>query len=64
MLLANETVAQSMSSAPFLYRVHEKPDPAKMEALEKTLRAVGVVVPTVFYIVWGVMEIVSLPIAK
>jgi ribonuclease R len=46
MLLANETVAQSMSSAPFLYRVHEKPDPAKMEALEKTLRAVGVVVPT------------------
>ena len=24
----------------------------------------GVVVPTVFYIVWGVMEIVSLPIAK
>jgi hypothetical protein len=24
----------------------------------------GVVVPTVFYVVWGVMEIVSLPIAK
>jgi len=24
----------------------------------------GVVVPTVFYILWGVMEIVSIPIAK
>ena len=24
----------------------------------------GVVIPTVFYILWGVMEIVSIPIAK
>jgi hypothetical protein len=24
---------------------------------------IGVVVPTVFYIVWGIMEIVSIPIA-
>ncbi len=24
----------------------------------------GVVVPTVFYILWGVMEIVTIPIAK
>ncbi|MBT8080114.1 MAG: hypothetical protein KJO31_16165 [Gammaproteobacteria bacterium] len=24
---------------------------------------VGVVVPTVFYIIWGIMEIVSIPIA-
>ena len=24
----------------------------------------GVVIPTVFYIVWGVMEIVSIPIAQ
>lgn len=24
----------------------------------------GVTVPTVFYIIWGVMEIVSIPIAK
>jgi ribonuclease R len=46
MLLANETVAQAMADVPFLYRIHERPDPAKMEALEKTLRAVGVSVPT------------------
>lgn len=45
MLLANETVARGMAAVPFLYRVHEKPDPAKMEALEKTLRAVGVAIP-------------------
>lgn len=45
MLLANETVAQAMSDVPFLYRVHERPDPAKMHTLEKTLRAVGVAVP-------------------
>ena len=25
---------------------------------------IGVVFPTVFYIIWGVMEIVSIPIAK
>jgi hypothetical protein len=24
----------------------------------------GVVIPTVFYILWGIMEIVTLPIAK
>ena len=25
---------------------------------------IGVVVPTVFYIVWGIMEIIHIPIAK
>lgn len=25
---------------------------------------IGVVVPTVFYIIWGVMEVVTIPIAK
>ena len=25
---------------------------------------VGVVVPTVFYIIWGIMEIVTIPIAR
>jgi len=25
---------------------------------------IGVVMPTVFYILWGVMEIISIPIAK
>ena len=25
---------------------------------------IGVVTPTVFYIIWGIMEIISIPIAK
>lgn len=25
---------------------------------------IGVVVPTVFYIVWGIMELVTIPLAK
>jgi len=25
---------------------------------------IGITVPTVFYIVWGVMEIVTIPVAK
>jgi len=25
---------------------------------------IGVVIPTVFYIIWGIMEIVTIPIAK
>ena len=24
----------------------------------------GVVIPTVFYILWGIMEVISIPIAK
>jgi len=40
--------------------------PAMQQILDNPflLLFLGVVVPTVFYIVWGVMEIVSLPIAK
>ena len=40
--------------------------PAMQQVLDNPflLLFLGVVVPTVFYVVWGVMEIVSLPIAK
>mgnify|MGYP003704683369 FL=1 len=40
--------------------------PAMQQILDNPflLLFLGVDVPTVFYIVWGVMEIVSLPIAK
>ncbi len=46
--------------------VSEEPIPAMQQVLDNPflLLFLGVVVPTVFYIVWGVMEIVSLPIAK
>ncbi len=40
--------------------------PAMQQVLENPflLLFLGVVMPTVFYIVWGVMEIISIPIAK
>ena len=44
----------------------EEPIPAMQQVLENPflLLFLGVAVPTVIYIVWGVMEIVSIPIAK
>jgi ribonuclease R len=48
MLAANETVAEFMSTQPCLYRVHETPDPLKLERLTKSLEAVGVPVPRDF----------------
>lgn len=44
----------------------DEPVPAMQQILDNPflLLFLGVVVPTVFYLVWGVMEIVSLPIAK
>jgi hypothetical protein len=46
--------------------VFEEPVPVMQQILDNPflLLFLGVVVPTVFYVVWGVMEIVSLPIAK
>ena len=46
--------------------MQDEPVPAMQQILDNPflLLFLGVVVPTVFYLVWGVMEIVSLPIAK
>lgn len=43
MLLANETVAEHLEThdAPTLYRVHEEPDPLKVEAFEQFIGALG-----------------------
>ena len=40
---------------PFMQRVLDNPF---------LLLFLGITVPTVFYIIWGVMEIVQIPIAK
>jgi hypothetical protein len=44
----------------------EEPVPAMQHILDNPflLLFLGIAMPTVLYIVWGVMEIVSLPIAK
>ena len=44
MLLANETIAEHFRwlDAPFIYRVHEKPEPEKMERLKIFLQSFGI----------------------
>jgi hypothetical protein len=46
--------------------VTEEPIPAMQQLLDNPflLLFIGLAVPTVLYTIWGVMEIVSLPIAK
>ena len=46
--------------------VPEEPIPAMQQLLDNPflLLFLGIAMPTVLYIVWGVMEIVSLPIAR
>lgn len=46
--------------------VPEEPVPALQQLIDNPflLLFLGIAMPTVLYIVWGVMEIVSLPIAK
>ena len=46
--------------------VPEEPIPAMQQLLDNPflLLFLGIAMPTVLYIVWGVMEILSIPIAK
>jgi ribonuclease R len=48
MLAANEAVATHMKNHPFLYRIHETPDPAKLEKLHKSLEVLGLKIPRHF----------------
>lgn len=41
MLLANRTVATSVGSRPFVYRVHDKPDADKLDELERFKKRMG-----------------------
>ena len=47
MLLANETVAEhhSTNGVPTLYRIHEEPDPAKVEVFEEFISTLGYTLP-------------------
>ncbi len=46
--------------------VQEEPIPVMQQLLDNPflLLFIGIAMPTVLYIVWGVMEIVGIPIAK
>ncbi|HEY5683620.1 MAG TPA: hypothetical protein VIR61_08105 [Sulfuricaulis sp.] len=55
MSAANTTKSGQDEKVPAMQRVLDNPF---------LLLFLGVVFPTVFYILWGIMEIVTLPIAK
>jgi hypothetical protein len=44
----------------------DEPIPTMQKILDNPflLLFLGVVMPTVFYLIWGIMEIISIPIAK
>jgi hypothetical protein len=48
----------------------ENSEPVRIPVMQRVmdnpflLLFIGVVVPTVFYIIWGIMEIVTIPIAN
>jgi hypothetical protein len=46
--------------------LHEEPVPFMQQLIDNPwmLLFLGVVIPTVLYVIWGVMEIASVPIAK
>jgi len=47
MLAANEAVAESLAKAqkPVLYRIHERPDPGKLETFTDAAKALGITLP-------------------
>jgi hypothetical protein len=50
-----QSAPQEIVRIPIMQRVLDNPF---------LLLFIGVVVPTVFYIIWGIMEIVTIPIAS
>lgn len=48
----------------------EQQEPVRMPIMQRVLDNpfillfIGVVVPTVFYVIWGIMEIVTIPVAN
>lgn len=45
---------------------NDKKIPVMQQVLDNPflLLFLGVVIPTVFYVIWGIMELVTIPIAK
>jgi len=52
---SDEQTSENQEKIPVMQQILDNPF---------LLLFLGVTIPTVFYIVWGVMEIVSIPIAK
>ena len=56
----------NMTTESFQDELDDEPVPAMQQLLDNPflLLFIGIAMPTVLYIIWGVMEIVGLPIAK
>jgi hypothetical protein len=52
---SNEHTSENQEKIPVMQQIMDNPF---------LLLFIGVTIPTVFYIIWGVMEIVTIPIAK
>jgi len=62
-----ETMADAtQTSKPGSDEVFDEPVPVMQQLLDNPflLLFLGIAMPTVLYIVWGVMEIVSIPVGK
>jgi hypothetical protein len=59
-------VDSDSSSQPDPANDENEPIPTMQKLLDNPflLLFLGVVMPTVFYLIWGIMEIISIPIAK
>ena len=60
--MANANITDPTSES----EIPDEPIPAMQQLLDNPflLLFIGIAMPTVLYIVWGVMEIVGIPIAK
>jgi hypothetical protein len=56
----------NMTTESFQDELDDEPVPAMQQLLDNPflLLFIGIAMPTVLYIIWGVMEIVGLPLAK
>ncbi len=59
-------MSQTSANPDLDAEVPEEPIPAMQQLLDNPflLLFLGVALPTVLYVIWGVMEIVNIPVAK
>lgn len=59
-------VESDSNTQPDPANAENEPIPTMQKLLDNPflLLFLGVVMPTVFYLIWGIMEIISIPIAK
>ena len=64
--MINEATSKAVDPNDMADDEFDEPIPAMQQLLDNPflLLFIGVAMPTVLYVIWGVMEIVGIPIAK